>query len=244
MTYDQPLIEATLLRRYKRFLADVRLASGEEITVHCANTGAMTGCQPEHARVWLWDSQNPARKHRYSWEWVEVNGDQRVCINTSRMNTLAAEALHQGHLAAIERNPLSVSDVVREPKVEGGRLDFKLHDHGETATYIEVKSVTLLRDARSGLGQFPDAVTERGLKHVNTLMALRAQGHRAILVFACPHEGITRVGVADDIDPTYAQALKRAVASGVEVLAYGVEFSNHGSDVGMSLRHSLPLEGI
>lgn len=246
MQYDQPLIPATLIRRYKRFLADVRLISGDEITVHCANTGSMTRCAEPGWRVWLSDSHNPNRKYRYSWEWVEVDGAHPACVNTQRANQLVAEALSQQTIPLL----CGYQQQTREPKVDDGRLDFLLQQHPQRAdAYVEVKCVTLLRDSRTGLGMFPDAITQRGLKHLHRLADLAAQGYRAVLLFCVAHQGIGQVAPAWDIDPEYSQALLDVAANGVEVLAYGVHFYGYTNDQESSadipqkmvLQHELPV---
>ena len=233
MNYDAPLVSGRLLRRYKRFLADILLDDGREVTAHCPNTGSMKHCADPDSRVWLWDSNNPKRKYQLTWEWVEVDGQYRACVNTARANALVAEALEQGVIAELS----GYAGIRREPKVEDGRLDFLLcSDDGDKA-YVEVKSVTLLSENEAGLGQFPDAVTERGLKHLRRLQALKEQGHRAVLLFCVPHEGIERVQAAAAIDPVYARALDEVAAAGVEVLAYRVSFSEWG----MQLDRAIPV---
>ncbi|MAD43629.1 MAG: DNA/RNA nuclease SfsA [Oceanospirillaceae bacterium] len=226
MKYDAPLVSGRLLRRYKRFLADIMLDDGREVTAHCPNTGSMKHCADPDSRVWLWDSHNPKRKYQLTWEWVEVDGCFRACVNTVRANQLVEEALQQGRIQELAGD----YDIRREPRVDDGRLDFLLtgQQSGDIDTYIEVKSVTLLSESDAGLGSFPDAVTERGLKHLRRLQALKAAGHRALLLFCVPHEGIDRVQAAADIDPAYAAALAEVAASGVEVLAYRVSFSEWG----------------
>ena len=235
MQYDAPLVSGRLLRRYKRFLADIVLDNGEQVTAHCPNTGSMKHCADADSRVWLWDSHNPGRKYRYSWEWVEVDGRFRACVNTARANQLVAEALVAGRIPELAGD----YRIQREPKVEDGRLDFLLNAEPAAGAdiYIEVKSVTLLSEDEPGLGRFPDAVTERGLKHLRRLQALREQGRRAVLLFCVPHEGIERVQAAADIDPAYAAALSEVAASGVEVLAYRVRFAEWG----MQLCDPLPV---
>lgn len=247
MIYDSPLVSGRLLQRYKRFLADVRLDDGREVTAHCANTGSMLHCAEPGSRVWLRDSADPKRKLRYSWEWVEVAGRWRACINTARPNQLVQEALQQGMAGHGPLASLTLGyQLQREPKVEDGRLDFRLHSHAhQPDIWVEVKSVTLLNDlsaVQPGTGRFPDAVTARGLKHLQRLMAIVAGGERALLLFCVPHEGINRVQAAADIDPAYARALAQAAASGVEVLAFGVDFTHAGQQAGMTLSQPLPVE--
>ncbi|MEH6448971.1 MAG: DNA/RNA nuclease SfsA [Oleispira sp.] len=241
MEYERPLLTGKLIQRYKRFLSDIELTSpieraGEVVTAHCANTGSMTNCKDEGAKVWLFDSQNPKRKLPLSWEWVEVEGQYKACINTARANQLVKEALLANRIKEVA--VISAQHLKAEPKVDEGRLDFLVStDTSESLTYIEVKSVTLLGNADSndeaGLGEenvgyFPDAVTSRGLKHLEVLMRLKAEGQRSILFFCVPHEGIKQVRVADHVDPTYAKKLREVMAAGVEVLAYQVEFQAQG----------------
>jgi sugar fermentation stimulation protein A len=233
MIYDAPLVSGRLLRRYKRFLADIVLDDGREVTAHCPNTGSMKHCADPDSRVWLWDSHNPKRKYQLTWEWVEVDGQYRACVNTARANALVAEALERGEIAELR----DYAQIRREPKVEDGRLDFLLTQDDGADAYVEVKSVTLLSNSEAGLGQFPDAVTERGLKHLRRLQALKEQGHRAVLLFCVPHEGIERVQAAAAIDPAYARALDEVAAAGVEVLAYRVSFSEWG----MQLDQAIPV---
>lgn len=211
-------MQGKLLRRYKRFLADVRLDSGDEITVHCPNTGSMRHCADPGSRIWLSDSRNPARKYRYTWEWVEVQQRYRACINTQRANALLAEALQQRLIT-----PLQAYDQwQREPRVDDGRLDFLLTGEGVPDCYVEVKNVTLLEGV--GEGCFPDAVSDRGLKHLHRLAALRREGYRAVLFFCVAHEGIDWVRAAEEIDPVYAHALREVQQQGVEIYAYRVRF--------------------
>lgn len=243
MQYERPLLTGKLIKRYKRFLADIELTfpaerAGEIVTAHCANTGSMTNCKDEGAKVWLFDSQNPKRKLPLSWEWVEVEGQYKACINTARPNQLIKEALAENRIAEIP-----VADVLQlksEPKVDEGRLDF-LIEAPNNNTYIEVKSVTLLgkdgEDSALGNGYFPDAVTTRGAKHLDVLMRLVAEGHRCVMLFCVPHEGIQQVSPARHIDEKYSDKLAQAMAAGVEVLAYSVKFDGQG----MSISHGLPV---
>lgn len=236
MEYERPLLIGKLIQRYKRFLADIELTTpieraGEIVTVHCANTGSMTNCKDEGAKVWLFDSQNPKRKLPLSWEWVEVEGQHKACINTARANQLVKEALLNNRIAEVQV-PVG-ANLTAEPKVDEGRLDFLVRAES-VDTYIEVKSVTLLREENTGY--FPDAVTSRGLKHIEVLMRLKAEGQRSILFFCVPHEGIKQVRVAEHIDPAYAQKLREAIQAGVEVLAYGVEFQSQGMVLRMPIK--------
>lgn len=251
MKYERPLLTGKLIQRYKRFLSDIEIVTpaeraGEIVTAHCANTGSMTNCKDEGAKVWLFDSQNPKRKLPLSWEWVEVEGQYKACINTARANQLVKEALLANKIKEVYVD--SAECLKSEPKVDEGRLDFLVSsEQGDEQIYIEVKSVTLLGaegvEHKDNVGYFPDAVTSRGLKHIEVLMRLKAEGKRSILLFCVPHEGIKEVKVAEHIDPAYAAKLREAMAMGVEVLAYQVEFQSIPKDnvQGMELKTSLTV---
>ena len=196
MRFAPPLEPGSLLRRYKRFLADVRVAGRGVVTMHCANTGAMLGCDTPGSTVWFSTSNNPGRKYRHSLELVEVSDAGRsclACVNTARPNRLVEAALLAGGITEVGPvTPRRETPIPGEP----GRFDFRID--GAVPTFIEVKSVTLCRD---GLGAFPDAVSDRAKRHVEALARQARAGHRAILLFCAPHTGIRRVTVADDIDP-------------------------------------------
>lgn len=235
MQFPDPLIRGSLLRRYKRFLSDIRLDDGREVVAHCANPGSMMGLAEPASRVWLSPSRNPARKLKYSWELVEVQapaGGALVGINTGRANALAAEALEAG------RVPELAGYARRRAEVRYGtnsRVDFLLEDAGRPDCYVEVKSVTLSRHA--GLAEFPDAVTARGSKHLAELAEMVRQGRRAVLFFLVQRGDCDAVAPAADIDPAYAAALDRALTSGVEVLCYQCKLSPEG----IALDERLPL---
>jgi len=210
------LIEGRLIKRYKRFLADVELSDGSVVTAHCPNTGSMKNCATPGSRVWLLDSANPKRKYPLGWELVEVEADALACINTGRANALVREAIEQGIVSELQ----GYGQIRQEVKYgENSRIDLLLQDEGKADAWVEIKNVTLLEEG--GWGSFPDAVTARGAKHLRELMAMVEQGARAVMLFCVPHGGIERVRPADHIDPTYGQLLREAVEAGVEVLAYG-----------------------
>ena len=206
-----PLTAASLMRRYRRFLADV-LLPGEDtpVCVHCPNTGAMSGCQTAESVVWLSYHDRFKRKLAWTWELVETETGL-ACIHSSRANDVVEEALRLGYFPSLFTTG---AELRREVKIaEGSRADFFIQ--ADVGLYIEVKSVTL--HCGDGAGAFPDAVSARATKHLGELQAAIARGHRAALFFAVLHSGITRVAPAEDIDPTYAAALQQAMASGVEV---------------------------
>lgn len=229
---DLSVLETGVLRRrYKRFLADIVLDDGREVTAHCPNTGAMTGCAEPGSKVWLLDSANPKRKLRYTWELVRTADASLACIHSARANALAAEALTAAAVPELAGYP----ELRREARFgsEGSRADLLLSGGVQADCYIEVKSVTL--HLGQGLGVFPDAVSLRGRKHLRELMAVRASGLRAVLLFVVQHTGIERVAPADSIDPAYAETLRQALAAGVEVLAYGADIAPPSLRLGRAL---------
>lgn len=210
-------MEARLLRRYKRFLADVQLEDGTEMTVHCPNPGAMTGLDHPNARVFISDSLNPKRKLRHTLEIVDT-GQALVGINTMRTNFLGREAIEAGMIPSVDR----FSSIRPEQKYgENSRIDFLLESEPAQKTYIEVKNVHLVRQA--GLHEFPDCVTKRGAKHLNELSKVVNAGHRAIMLFVIQRSDGDRFSLAADIDPGYKQAFDRAVGAGVEAIAVKCE---------------------
>ncbi|MBF0285408.1 MAG: DNA/RNA nuclease SfsA [Magnetococcales bacterium] len=207
-----PLESGRLIRRYKRFLADVRLEGGETVTAHCANSGSMMGlCAPD-SEVRLSRADAPGRKLAWTWELVHADGAW-VGIHTGRTNALAREGIEDGTLAEL------AGYAVLKPEVslpDGTRLDFLLTGEGCPPCYVEVKSVTLRQE---GEARFPDAVTVRGLKHVERLIDLRRAGCRAVLLFIVQRGDCALFRPADGIDPAYGAGLRRAAAAGVEILA-------------------------
>ena len=214
------LIEGRLLKRYKRFLADIELASGEVITAHCPNTGSMRRCQQENARVWVSKSDNPKRKLTYTWELVEVDGQYLACINTGLPNKLVGEAIANGVIQELAGYEYMKAEVKYG---ENSRIDWLLSNDDGARCYVEVKNVTLLEE--DGNGYFPDAVTDRGRKHLYELAEMVGQGHRAVLLFCVSHTGINSVAPAAHIDAKYAQALAEVMKQGVEVMAYRASIS-------------------
>jgi sugar fermentation stimulation protein A len=216
--FSAPLVEGRLVVRYKRFLADVDLATGERVTAHCANPGAMLGLVEAGNRVWLSRSDNPARKLAYSWELVEVapcgGAPQRVGINTTRPNALVAEALAAGRLA-----PLSGYASVR-PEVRYGRqsrVDFLLEGPGRPPCYVEVKNCHFMREP--GLAEFPDCVAARSARHMRELADAVGAGARAVVLHVIQMDA-ERFDIARDIDPAYDAAARAAHAAGVEMHAF------------------------
>lgn len=228
-----PLIQGRLIRRYKRFLADIVLPDGREMTVHCPNTGSMKHCADAGSRVWLRDVASPARKLRFRWELVEVDNRHLACINTGLANGLVREAVEAGRIEALS----GYRDLHTERPYgrERSRIDLLLQGAGRPDCFIEVKNVTLLE--AEGWGMFPDAVSERGRKHLRELIGVVQEGARGVLFFNVAHTGIRRVMPAWNIDPGYAKTLVEAVEAGVEVIAYGACINNRE----MVLENRLPF---
>jgi sugar fermentation stimulation protein A len=220
MQFTPPLQSATLIKRYKRFLADVITPEGQELTLHCPNTGAMTGCATPGDTVWYSTSDNPKRKYAHTWELTETQQGAVICVNTLRANTLAKEAVLAGNIPALAGYNILKSEI--KYGEENSRIDLMLQAEGRRNCYIEVKSVTL---AEQEYGYFPDAVTERGQKHLRELMSVAAAGHRAVILFAVLHSAINRFSPAHHIDAKYAQLLIEAQEKGVEILAWKAELS-------------------
>jgi sugar fermentation stimulation protein A len=229
MRFPAPLIPATLVKRYKRFLADVVLDTGEAMTVHVANPGAMTGLAAPGARVWLSKSADPKRKLAYSWELVEVDlgvGVELVGVNTGHPNPLVAAALTQGLIPELA----GYGSIRREVKYgTSSRVDFLLEAPGKPPCYVEVKNVHLMR--RPGLAEFPDSVTARGARHLADLADVVAAGSRAVMLYLIQICSASRFALARDIDPAYGLAFDRARAAGVEAIAYRCAIANAGLDI-------------
>jgi len=225
------LIPAVLLRRYKRFLADVELEDGRQLTVHCPNTGAMTGCAEAGSRVWLSVSDSKTRKYPHTWELVETSSGM-ACIHSARANRVVEEAIAGNAVPALS----GYSELRREVKYGAdSRADLVLGDEARGACTIEVKSVTLCQD--DGVGIFPDAVSARARKHLLELSSLAAAGERAVIFFCVMHEGIVEVRPAWTIDPAYAEALQQALATGVEAMAWSTRVQPEG----LQLARELPV---
>jgi sugar fermentation stimulation protein A len=248
MIFDPPLEKATLVKRYKRFLADVEHPSKGSFTAHCPNTGSMKNCWQPGWNVWLQDSQNLKRKYRYTWVLAENPAGEFIGINSQGANRLVFDAISEGKITELS----DVEAVETEVKYgeENSRIDILVTDSKQSKTYIEVKSVTLkgipdenghLNEVKDNEGRakgcFPDAVTTRGQKHIRELMHCASQGHRAILFFLVQHTGIETVEIAQSIDPDYAQLIKEALSNGVEVIAYCTEIT----PTSIKVSHSIPF---
>ncbi len=236
MRFETPLVPGALLRRYKRFLADVRLDDGAEVTAHCANPGAMTGLADPGMRVWLEPNDDPKRKLRYGWRLAELPGGHFAGIDTAVPNRAVGEALRARLVPA-----LAAYDTVR-PEVRAGlnsRIDFLLTGAGLPDCYVEVKNVHLRREG--DWAEFPDSVTKRGAKHLDELAALAGQGARTVMLYFVQRTDCARVRLAADIDPGYAAAFLRARAQGVEAIAHAAHIDVEGVRLDRPLPVTDPL---
>ena len=216
MRFQEPLVAATLARRYKRFLADVTLDDGTALTAHCPNTGSLLGCQAPGSRVWLSRSDNPKRKYAYTWELIEVAGGALVGVNTGRSNALVREGIESGIIDELA----GYDDIRAEVRYgeEGSRADFLL-TKGAATCYLEVKNVTAA--VENGVALFPDAVSTRGTRHLRELIGMvRVANRRAVLCFCVQRADVREVRPADQIDPDYGNTLRKALEAGVEAIAY------------------------
>lgn len=229
MRFPRPLVRGTLLRRYKRFLADIVLDDGSLVTAHCANPGAMLGVCDPGIECWLLPSADQRRKLPWSWELVRI-GDGLVGINTGHPNRLVAEAI------AADRIPelAGYSGLRREVRYgRNSRIDLLLERPGIPICYVEIKNVHL---KRGDAAEFPDCVTERGTKHLRELAAAVADGHRAVMLFIVQREDCRRFRVAADLDPAYDRGLRAARAAGVEALCYACRVRRDGIEIDAPLQ--------
>lgn len=216
------LRSGTFLRRYKRFLVDIETRQGELLTIHCPNTGAMTGCLEEGARAFYSESDNKNRKYPHTLEWLALSGDAKACINTQRPNSLVQEAIETGVLAELQGYESILGE--RPYGKERSRIDLLLSNHqaGQADCYVEVKNVTL---CEGSTGYFPDAISVRALKHIRELLEMIKEGHRAALVFCINHSQIQRLKPADKIHLDYGKLLRQAAGEGLELYAYQTEIT-------------------
>ena len=237
MRFDQPLIPGRLLQRYKRFLADVLLDTGESITATCPNTGSMMGLAAPGSRVWLSRSSSPTRKYAHTWEITEAEAFGRramVGVNTGHPNRIVADAIGRGVLPALT----GYGSLRREVKYgQSSRIDILLEGGGLPPAYVEVKNVHLLRS--QGLAEFPDCRTERGVKHLEELSRVAQAGGRAVMVYLVQRGDADAFALAADLDPGYAAAFRRAREAGVEAFALGCDVTPEGIDA----RRLLPIAG-
>ena len=230
MRFPTALIPGTLIQRYKRFLADVRLDDGTLVTAHCTNTGSMLGCNAPGSRVYLSAQHGKNRKLPFTWELIRV-GRTLVGINTLAANRLAREGIETGVVRELHGYESLRAEVPTRP---GARLDFLLENPAQQC-YVEVKNVTLVVDR---VAAFPDSVSERGTKHLKELIRLRRRGHRAVLLFVIQRGGCPSFRPADEIDPEYGRWLRRSARAGVEIYPYRANVTVRG----IALSEAVPLQ--
>ncbi|KMK65342.1 DNA/RNA nuclease SfsA [Puniceibacterium sp. IMCC21224] len=229
MRFQTPLVPARLIRRYKRFLADVQLEDGSEVVAHCANPGSMLGLAEPGMRIWLEPNDDPKKKLGYGWRLIELEG-AFVGVDTSLPNRLLRGALEVGAVPGLNAYP----QVLREQKYgQKSRVDFLLRGEGLPDAYVEVKSVTLSR--QTGLAEFPDSVTTRGARHLDDLAKMVQQGHRAVMLYLVQRTDCTSVTLAADLDPAYAASFAAARATGIEVLCHGCDITPEAVILGAPL---------
>lgn len=235
MRFAAPLVKGRLVKRYKRFLADVALADGEIVCAHCANSGSMLGLKDDGAEVWLSPAANPARKLAWTWELVRADTGALVGLNTALPNAIVAQAVQDGAIAELA----GYENLRREVKYgRNSRIDLLLHSPLMPMCYVEVKSVTLKRGCQA---QFPDAVTQRGTKHLGELAEIVAQGHRGVMVYLVQRDDCESFAIADDIDPAYGAAFAQAVKAGVEVICLSCRVGETEIKIDKKLPWVLPL---
>lgn len=229
MDFLDPLLRGTLVKRYKRFMADVVLENGDTVTAHCANTGAMLGVQEPGSEVWLSPACNPDRKLKFTWEMIRI-GDGLVGINTAHPNKIVAEAIEAGRIPELD----GYDDLRREVKYgKNSRIDILLSGGGKPDCYVEIKNVHLMREP--GVAEFPDSVSSRAAKHQGELANMVEQGARAVTVYLCQREDCASFRLAVDIDPDYAKAAADAKSRGVEAVCYACELTPDGITVSRRL---------
>ncbi|MRT94374.1 DNA/RNA nuclease SfsA [Ancylomarina sp. 16SWW S1-10-2] len=229
MQFLKPLVHGKLIKRYKRFLADVELDNGEIVVAHCTNSGSMKTCIEEGAEVYLTHVDDPKRKTKYTWEMIKINADW-VGVNTGIPNVIVYEAIRDRQIEGLN----TYTEAKREVKFEDSRFDVFAKNEQE-ACFIEVKNVSM---KVGEYVRFPDAVTTRGKKHLETLIRVKESGMRAVMFYVIQRSDISVFGLAYDIDLAYAETLKKAVASGVEVFAYQAEVKPEG----ITLVKQLPVD--
>jgi sugar fermentation stimulation protein A len=227
MQFKTNLIKGKLLKRYKRFLADVMLEDGTEVIAHCPNPGSMLGLASAGSSVWLEPNNDPKKKLKYGWRLVEEK-DRMVCIDTSIANIVIKESLEKKEILE-----LSYQDFKPEVKYsDNSRIDFLLSSPNQQ-TYLEIKSVTLMRE--KGIVEFPDSITKRGSKHLEDLSKMVTLGYQSILLFLCMRSDASRLRIAADLDSIYGSAIKAALASGVQLICYDTDVTKCGVRLGKPL---------
>lgn len=233
MRFPTPLVPGRLIRRYKRFLADIALEDGREVTAHCPNPGAMLNFKEPGTRVWVEPNDDPKKKLKYGWRLVELPWGAMAGIDTGVPNRVVGEALAEGRITELADYPDIRAEVAYG---KGSRVDFLVRGPELSEAYVEVKNVNYRRE--DDWAEFPDCVTDRGAKHLIELAEMAERGHRAVLLYVVQRNDCGRVKLAPDLDPHYARTAVEAVARGVEMMAYGTEITPDG----VRLTERLPFE--
>lgn len=235
MRFPTPLVKAKLTRRYKRFLADIRLPDGSEHVAHCPNPGAMLGLAEEGMDIWVEPNDDPKKKLKFGWRLVELSGGHWAGIDTGVPNKVVGEALAAQAIPALS----AYTSIRAEVKYgQNSRIDFLAQADGLPDAYVEVKNVHLRR--QGDLAEFPDSVTKRGAKHLAELSDMVAAGHRAVMLYLVQRSDCSRMAFADDLDPAYAQAVTAAHEAGVEMICHGTHISTDGVTIGPEMKIALP----
>ncbi len=229
-----PLIQGKLVKRYKRFLADVTLKDGTVVTAHCPNSGSMKGCAQAGAPVWMSKSDNPKRKLKYTWELIQTKTSY-VGVNTQVPNKLVKQAIESGQVAELAHYTKVTAEVKTSAHT---RLDLMLEQENKKRCYVEIKNCTLVE---AGLASFPDAVTTRGQKHLDELVALHEQGHDTVIFYLIQRMDAKTFTPAANIDPVYAKKLVWAAEKGVQVITRDVDIDPHGEPGHIRLRRPVPV---
>ncbi|WP_407494373.1 DNA/RNA nuclease SfsA [Pseudooceanicola sp. MF1-13] len=235
MRFQTPLVPARLIRRYKRFLADIQLDDGTEVTAHCANPGSMMGLAEPGTRIWVEPNDDPKKKLKYGWRLVDHENGHFTSVDTSLANRALKEAFTAGEIADFADYPTILPE---QKYAEKSRIDFLFRAPDRPDFYVEVKSVTLMR--QPGLAEFPDSVTARGARHMADLAQMVQAGHRAMILYLVQRTDADRVGAAGDIDPTYARAVTDALTAGVEARAIAAHITPEGIEIAGPLPFDRP----
>ncbi len=233
MQFPVPLVRGTLIKRYKRFLADIALDGGETVVAHCANPGSMIGLQAPGSEVWLSPNQNPKAKLDWRWELVRIE-NHLIGVSTSHPNRIVSEAIEAGEIAELTGYETQRREV---PYGRNSRIDILLESETRPTCYVEIKNVNLRRldGLYPSAAEFPDAVTKRGAKHLDELMEMVSAGHRAVMFYLVQREDCDHFRIAGDIDPHYAETLAKARENGVEAVCYTCRMSREGIEVATPL---------
>ena len=224
MQFKTNLIKGKLLKRYKRFLADIILEDGTEVTAHCPNPGSMMGLATAGTKVWLEPNKDPKKKLKFGWRLVEYE-DHMICVDTTIANIVIKEALEEKEIPE-----LSYHDFKSEVKYsDNSRIDFLLRSPSQQ-TYLEIKSVTLMRE--KGIAEFPDSITKRGSKHLDDLSKMVKSGYKSVLLFLCMRSDVDSVRIAADLDSIYNVNIKAALETGVQLICYDTQVTRFGVRLG------------